>query len=92
MGDIVSLQAQMSPSFQLREKFKCIEHTDKSKTQLITLPETRKSGQNVSQFQIEQYQQAIPMMDHNICFLWKNMDNFPKIILVIPSYMELRIL
>ena len=24
--DIVSLQDQMSPYFQLREKFKCIEH------------------------------------------------------------------
>ena len=39
-GDIVSLQAQMSPYFQLREKFKYIhvEHTDRSKTQLITSP------------------------------------------------------
>ena len=26
VGDIVSLQAQMSPYFQLREKFKYIEH------------------------------------------------------------------
>ena len=34
MGDIVSLQAQMSPLFQLREKFKCIEHIDKSEIQL----------------------------------------------------------
>ena len=36
MGDIVSLQVQMSPYFQLREKFKCIEHIDKSGTQLKT--------------------------------------------------------
>ena len=34
MGDIVSLQAQTSPYFQLREKLKCIEHIDKSETQL----------------------------------------------------------
>ena len=52
VGDIISLQAQMSPYFQLREKFKCIEHIDKSKTQLKLLPENRKSEQNVSQFQI----------------------------------------
>ena len=32
MGDTVSLQAQTSPYFQLREKFKCIEHIDKSET------------------------------------------------------------
>ena len=38
MGDIVSLQTQTSPYFQLREKFKCIEHTDKSETQLKTSP------------------------------------------------------
>ena len=29
MGDIVSLQAQTAPYFQLREKFQCIEHVDK---------------------------------------------------------------
>ena len=52
MGDIVSLQAQTFPYYQLREKFKCIEHIDKSETQLKLLPETRKSEQNVSQFQI----------------------------------------
>ena len=34
VGDTVSLQAQTSPYFQLRENFKCIEHTDKSETQL----------------------------------------------------------
>ena len=28
MGDTFSLQAQTSPDFQLREKFKCIEHLD----------------------------------------------------------------
>ena len=38
MGDIVSLKAQMSPYFQLREKFNCIEHIDKSKTYLKTSP------------------------------------------------------
>ena len=38
MGEIVSLQAQMSPYFQLREKYKCIEHIDKSETQLKTSP------------------------------------------------------
>ena len=38
VGGIVSLQAQTSPYFQLREKFKCIEHTDKSETQLKTSP------------------------------------------------------
>ena len=38
MGDIVSLQAPMSPYFQLREKFKCIEHIDKSETKLKTSP------------------------------------------------------
>ena len=34
--DIVSLQAQTTPYFQLRAKFKCIEHTDKSETQFKT--------------------------------------------------------
>ena len=29
VGEIVSQQAQMVPYFQLREKFKCIEHIDK---------------------------------------------------------------
>ena len=38
VGGIVSLQAQMSPYFQLREKLKCIEHMDKSETQLKTSP------------------------------------------------------
>ena len=38
MGDIVSLQAQISPYCLLREEFKCIEHTDKSETQLKTSP------------------------------------------------------
>ena len=52
MGDIVSPQAQMSPYFQLREKFKCTEHIDKKETSLKLLHETRKSEQNVSQFQI----------------------------------------
>ena len=52
MGDIVSLQAQTSPYFQLREKFKCIENIDKSETRLKLLTETRKSEQNISQFQI----------------------------------------
>ena len=37
-GDIVSLQAQTSPYFQLREKFKCIENIHKSETQLKTPP------------------------------------------------------
>ena len=39
-GDIgdVSLQAQTSPYFQRREKFKCVEHIDKSETQLKTSP------------------------------------------------------
>ena len=36
VGDIVSLQAQKSPCFQLREKFKCIEYIDKSEIQLKT--------------------------------------------------------
>ena len=36
MGDIVSLQAQTSLNLQLREKFKCIEHIDKSEAQLKT--------------------------------------------------------
>ena len=36
VGDIVFLEAQTSPCFQLREKFKCIEHINKSKTQLKT--------------------------------------------------------
>ena len=30
MGDIFTLQAQASPYFKVREKFKCIEHIDKS--------------------------------------------------------------
>ena len=35
MGDIVSMQAQTFPYFELREKFKCIEHyINKSETQL----------------------------------------------------------
>ena len=38
VGDIVFLQAQMCFYFQLREKFKCIEHIDKSETQLKTSP------------------------------------------------------
>ena len=38
VGDIISLQAQMSPYFQLREKLKCIERIDKSETQLKTSP------------------------------------------------------
>ena len=38
VGDIVSLQAQTSPFFQLMEKFKCREHINKSETQLKTLP------------------------------------------------------
>ena len=38
MGNIVSLQAESSPFFQLREKFKCIEHMDRSVTQLKTSP------------------------------------------------------
>ena len=42
MGDIVSLQAQTSPYFQLREKFKCIEHIDKVKPSLKLHPEIRK--------------------------------------------------
>ena len=41
VGDIVSLNAQTSPYFKLREKFKCIEHIDKRETQLKTSPETR---------------------------------------------------
>ena len=36
VGDKVSRQAQTSLYFQLREKFKCIEHIDKSETQLKT--------------------------------------------------------
>ena len=36
--DIVSLQAQTSPYFQLREKFKCIEQIEKSGTQPKTSP------------------------------------------------------
>ena len=32
MEDTVSLQALMSPNFELRDKFKCIEHIDKSET------------------------------------------------------------
>ena len=38
VGDIVSLQAQTSPYFQLREKFKYMEYIDKSETQLKTSP------------------------------------------------------
>ena len=34
MGEIVSLHAQTSPCFQLREKFKCIEHIGQGKTHL----------------------------------------------------------
>ena len=41
----------MSPYFQLREKFKCIELT-KVKPKVKLLPKSRKSEQNVSQFQI----------------------------------------
>ena len=36
--DIVSLKAQTFPYFQLVEKFKCMEHIDKSETQLKTSP------------------------------------------------------
>ena len=52
VGDKVSLNAQTSPYFKLRETFKCIEHIDKRETQLKTSPEARKSEQNVSQFQM----------------------------------------
>ena len=55
MRDIVSyvsLQAQTSPYFQPREKLKCIEHIEKVKASLRLLPETMKSEQNISQFQI----------------------------------------
>ena len=38
VGDIVFLQDQTSPYFQLRGKLKCIEHIDKSETQLKTSP------------------------------------------------------
>ena len=39
MGEIVSLNAQTSPCFQLlTEKLKCIEHIDKSVAQLQTFP------------------------------------------------------
>ena len=36
LGEIVSLQTQTSPYFQLREKNKCIEHIGKGKAQLKT--------------------------------------------------------
>ena len=52
MGDIVSLLAQTSLYFQLREKFTCIEHIVISETSLKLLPQTRKSIQNLSRFQI----------------------------------------
>ena len=67
MGDKVSLQAQVSPYFQLREQFKCIEHIDKSETQLKLLPETRKSEQNVSQFEITSLALINHLMMPNIC-------------------------
>ena len=38
VGDIVPLQAQTSPLFQLREKFKCIEHIGKSELQFKPSP------------------------------------------------------
>ena len=47
MGEIVSLQTQTSPYFQLREKFKCTEHIGKGKTQLKTSPKIRKSEENL---------------------------------------------
>ena len=50
LGEIVSLQTQTSPYFQLREKFKCIEHIGKGKPKL--LPEIRKSEENFSIFQV----------------------------------------
>ena len=52
IGDIVPLQAQTSPYFQLREEFKCMEHMTKVKPNLKLLSETRESEQSVSQFQI----------------------------------------
>ena len=73
MGDIVSLKAQMSPFFQLREKLKCIEHIDKSEAQLKSFPEIRKSEQNFSQFQITSVMEP-----------WRNMTNYPKFIPVTP--------
>ena len=36
--ETVSLQAQTSPYFQLKEKFKCIELIDESEIQLKTSP------------------------------------------------------
>ena len=38
MEDIGSIPAETSPYFQLRKKLICIEHIDKSKTQLKTSP------------------------------------------------------
>ena len=35
---VVSIQTQMSPYFQLRKKFECIEHIDKSGNELKTSP------------------------------------------------------
>ena len=38
LEEIFYIQAQTSPYFQLREKFKCIEHIDKSEIQLEISP------------------------------------------------------
>ena len=59
MGDKVFLQAQISPYFQLREKFKCIKQIDKSDSQLKLLAETKKSEQNISQFEIRSLKTAL---------------------------------
>ena len=46
LGEIVSLQPQTSPCFQLREKFKCIEHIGKGEPSLKLVPEIAKSEGN----------------------------------------------
>ena len=38
LGETVTLQAPTSPYFQLREKFKCIEHIGKGETHFKTSP------------------------------------------------------
>ena len=52
LGETVSLQTQTSPYFQLREKFKCIEHIGKGEAQLKTSPWNQKIWGKLLLFQV----------------------------------------
>ena len=59
LGDIVSLQAEPSPYFQVRRSLNVKNIQTKVKPSSELLPETRKSEQNISQFQVTGLNPAI---------------------------------